>query len=88
MKFCSKCGKEVLDDAIICMNCGCALEEKALAAKKDEENVGFNVLSFFIPLVGLILYCCWKKETPKKANGVGKWALIGFVANVILGWLL
>ena len=88
MKFCSRCGKEVLDEAIICMNCGCALEEKVVETKRDVENVGLNVLSFFIPLVGLILYCCWRKETPKKANGVGKWALIGFVVSVVLGWFL
>ncbi len=84
MKFCSRCGKEVYDDAIICMNCGCSLEEKAIANKNDVENVGLNILSFFIPIVGLILYFCWKNESPKKANGVGKWALISFVAGIIL----
>ncbi len=26
MKFCKHCGKEVLDDAIICPNCGCSVE--------------------------------------------------------------
>ena len=24
MKFCSKCGKEIMDEAVICPNCGCA----------------------------------------------------------------
>lgn len=27
MKFCSKCGKEITDDAVICVNCGCAVEK-------------------------------------------------------------
>ena len=84
MKFCSNCGKEVYDDAIICMSCGCSLQKKALTNEKDMENVGLNILAFFIPIVGFILYFCWKSESPKKANGVGKWALISFVAGIVL----
>ena len=26
MKFCSKCGKEILEEAVICPGCGCAVE--------------------------------------------------------------
>ena len=26
MKYCSKCGKELLDEAVICVGCGCAVE--------------------------------------------------------------
>ena len=25
MKYCQKCGKELLDEAVICPNCGCAV---------------------------------------------------------------
>ena len=28
MKFCSKCGKEIHDDSIICPGCGCSVESK------------------------------------------------------------
>lgn len=31
MKFCSKCGKELFDEAVVCPNCGCATE----ALKKE-----------------------------------------------------
>lgn len=27
-KFCSNCGKEVNENAVICVNCGCSLENK------------------------------------------------------------
>jgi len=27
MKFCEKCGKELLDEAVICPGCGCAVEQ-------------------------------------------------------------
>ena len=26
MKYCSKCGKEIMDEAVICPGCGCAQE--------------------------------------------------------------
>lgn len=26
MKYCSKCGKELVDEAVICTGCGCAVE--------------------------------------------------------------
>lgn len=29
MKFCSKCRKEIMDEAVICPNCGCAVEKEA-----------------------------------------------------------
>lgn len=51
---------------------------------KDVSSAGFNALSFFIPLVGLILYLVWKDETPKRAKAVGKWALISVIVRVVL----
>ncbi len=26
MKYCSKCGKEIMDEAVICVHCGCQVE--------------------------------------------------------------
>ena len=28
MKYCSKCGAEISDDAVVCVSCGCAVETK------------------------------------------------------------
>ena len=28
MKYCSKCGKEVSDEADVCLNCGCSVNDK------------------------------------------------------------
>ncbi|MBQ6997559.1 MAG: zinc-ribbon domain-containing protein [Oscillospiraceae bacterium] len=33
MKYCSKCGKELLDDAVVCPGCGCAIKQQSV--KKD-----------------------------------------------------
>ena len=88
MKFCSKCGHELVDEAVVCVNCGCSVADPATPAAPavaDAPNMGFAVLGFFIPLVGLILYLINKDTAPKKAKSAGKGALIGFIASVVLG---
>ena len=84
--FCSKCGKEVNDEAIVCVHCGCAIENKKVSAvaNGDAPNTGFAVLGFFIPLVGLILYLVNKDTHPLKAKSAGKGALIGFCVSLAL----
>ena len=83
MKFCSKCGKEIMDEAVICPNCGCSVSstEKEL----DAPSTGFAVLGFFIPLIGMILYLVLKDKMPLKAKSAGKGALIGVCVSVVLG---
>ena len=89
MKYCSHCGKEIFDEAVICPNCGCAVGVSDLKSitRKDTPSAGLNILSFFIPIVGLILYLVLKDEEPKKANAVGKWALIGVGVGLGL-WII
>ncbi len=83
MKYCSKCGKEINDDAVVCVYCGRQVEgARAEVQKPDAPNMGFAVLGFFFPLIGLILYLCWKNETPLKAKSAGKGALIGVIVSV------
>lgn len=90
MKFCSHCGKEIMDEAVICVNCGCSVATNNSVAggnavvtdPNDAPNTGFAVLGFFIPIVGLVLYLMNKDKSPLKAKSAGKGALIGFGVNV------
>ena len=34
MKFCSKCGKEIMDEAVVCPSCGCAVERELTKNKE------------------------------------------------------
>lgn len=52
MKFCSKCGKEVHEDAVICPSCGCSLETE----KKKITNGGNDGLAIASKIF-LILGC-------------------------------
>ncbi len=53
------------------------------ASPDDHAGVGWCILAFLIPIVGLILYGVWCKSTPNKAKTVGMWALAGFILNLI-----
>ena len=90
--FCSKCGKEIMDEAVICPGCGCPVAGKAVAqtnsSEEDVPNGGLNVLGFLVPIAGLIMYCTMVGKTPKKANQIGLCSLIGFVINFVLFLLL
>lgn len=69
MKFCSKCGKEILDEAVICVHCGCAVQNSGAnnlttgttVVEVNEANESSTlstcalVFSFLMPIVGLIL---------------------------------
>ena len=55
-----------------------------ISGEKDGKNAGYNVLSFFFPIVGLIFYCIWKDQFPIRAKSCGKWALISVIVTVAL----
>ncbi len=82
MKFCCQCGKELVDQAIVCPYCGCAAS--TIHSEPDVPSIGLNILAFLFPLIGLILYCVYNEKAPNKAKGIGKWALTGFVTGIVL----
>ena len=84
MKYCSKCGKEIHDDAVMCIHCGCSVKGGAVSTQEeDAPSIGFAILGFFIPVIGLILWLIWKDKTPLKAKSAGKGALIGFCVSLV-----
>lgn len=84
--FCKHCGAEIADEAVICVKCGKPVAEMpgTVSAESDKPSTGLNILSFFIPLVGLILYLTQKNQYPVKAKALGKWALIGWITGIVL----
>ena len=49
----------------------------------DTPNTGLNVLSFFFPIIGLILYFVYRDQTPNKAKDFAKYACIGFAVFLL-----
>lgn len=51
---------------------------------QDKPNIWLNLISFLLPIVGLILFLFKIKNKPKQAKSLGIWAILGVIAGVIL----
>ncbi|ACV22526.1 hypothetical protein [Slackia heliotrinireducens] len=52
----------------------------------DSGSIGWGVLGFFFPIVGLILFLVWKNTKPKCAKVAGIGAIIGFVLGLVVNF--
>ncbi len=86
MKFCQTCGKEIMDEAIVCPNCGCAVGGKQNVVA-DEISVGFCILSALVPLFGIIYWAVKAKETPRRAKACGITGLVSWGVSLLLSCL-
>ena len=86
MKFCSKCGKEIMDEAIVCPNCGCAVVAPTTPQEvsNDQVSIGLCILAALIPLFGIIYWPVNHKKTPKKARACGITAIVSWVVYYLL----
>jgi uncharacterized membrane protein YvbJ len=87
MKYCTKCGKELMDEAVVCPQCGCATEAwnvKKAKEQDDEINVGLCVLSAFLPLFGIIYWIVKNQETPRRARACGITAIASIAVSIVL----
>ena len=75
-KFCSNCGNEVVEEAVICPKCGASVSQKNqnVSPKGNNSNgmatAGF-ILSFFVPLLGLIFSILGLKKVKETNTGKG-----------------
>lgn len=89
--FCPHCGTQANDGQVVCLNCGRALAVNKIVTPgnagtfvvNDKTGFGMGLISFLIPIVGIILYFSRKNTKPKSAKLAIKWAAIGFIANMI-----
>ena len=85
--YCPKCYQKLEDHLNYCTNCGAALPkgQQTTATEETGSNFGFGLLSFLEPIVGLVFFCVWKRNRPRRAKVCGINALIGGICSVILG---
>lgn len=53
---------------------------------EDSGSIGWAVLGFFIPIVGLVLFLVWKNTKPQCAKMAGIGALVGACLSLILNF--
>ena len=76
MKYCSHCGAEVMDDAVLCTKCGCWLNNNTMATAvqpKAKMNV-CALVGFIISMVSIVLFFI---------DFIGLLALAGMIVSLV-----
>lgn len=87
MKYCSNCGKQVNDEDKICMHCGSKVG-KSQSTQPDSAGILSLLVSFLIPLFGLLVYGANHVVYPKKSRSCLIAAGLGFLINLILFYII
>ena len=82
--FCKKCGKEINDDAAVCIHCGCAVAKEVEKDHNQPKNgIGF-VMAFFLGIIGLIIgICMYPAGTIARETFIKSWCITFFVTLVV-----
>lgn len=56
MKFCSHCGAEILDEAVICPKCGCPVSSYVSSKAAYEDKTGTTAMVFGIVSLSLSVF--------------------------------
>ena len=106
MKICKRCGSSIDDSAIFCQVCGerqgvSASPFGSSGRRNDyspgtvgstEGNIWIALLSFLVPVVGLVLWYSWRFTKPAHAASAAKGALVGVCLNSpivgLVAWLI
>ena len=89
-KFCPKCGapvselkKEPVQEEVKVEN-----PVNNNQVSNDDGSIGWGILGFFIPIVGVILFIIWLHDKPKSGKSAGIGALIGIIMRIIMAIIL
>lgn len=80
MSFCKFCGAKLEGNEKFCPECGKVVSLDEPPVHVDDACLLWGILSFFIPLVGIVLYFKYAKTRPKSAKG----ALTGIILQIAI----
>ena len=90
--FCTNCGSQLNETEQICSGCVapasqlneqyCNVNSQTKKVDWDNETTLLKILSFFLPIVGIIIYFIEKDNDNLKAKACLKWALISYGVSV------
>jgi len=79
---CSNCGKEVADNAAVCLNCGAEIKRP-----EGGGGAGWWLIGFLVPIAGLLMFLLCSDNQQRKAKKAGFGALVGFIVSVVIAIL-
>lgn len=88
--FCKNCGKYIRGNSAYCKRCKSLLLfsrrknlDKELSdeyySEKDRNSIGADVISFIMPLIGIILFFIYKDTLPRKSRSIAESLILGCI---------
>lgn len=84
--YCPKCGKKQEKDAAYCSECGAEITNKNIEIE-DKGSIGWGILGFFFPLIGIILAVIWNEDQQYNSMALKRGAAIGFLVWIVVNML-
>ena len=78
---CKECGKEISNEAINCPHCGYSFNNKYIVP------TSVKVISFFIPIVGIIIFAINIGKNDKLSKESIKYSLYGIITSFVISIL-
>ena len=93
MKYCSKCGNELLDEAVICPKCGCPVESgtnqnNGSKLNKIKTALVLNIIAFVIAAFTVANYLLLGSSGSSAADQNTNMLLLGLLGVVTLSFVL
>ena len=60
--FCKNCGKEINDNASVCIYCGCNVDDKKDKEDNEPKTAMGVLMALLLGLIGLVIGVCLYKE--------------------------
>ena len=90
MPYCPKCGSEVDANTQYCPKCGSPQSTSSYQPARsrpvdphDSGSIGWFILGFFVPIIGLILFILWSSDRPSDAKMSGLGALVSVILSSV-----
>ena len=84
--YCPKCGKKQEKYVAYCSECGAEITNKNIEIE-DKGSIGWGILGFFFPLIGIILAVIWNEDQPYNSMALKRGAAIGFLVWIVVNML-
>lgn len=82
MRYCAKCGNELIEDSNFCPNCG-----KSVYNDNSENSISVilcAIVGLLFPIIGAILYYVLRKTDYKAAKVANICAWISFIIQILV----
>lgn len=93
--FCPNCGAIISSSGqeilLFCPRCGASLNAGVSVSAqedRDENSPALNALSFFFPVIGLVLWAIFLDEKPKRAKGIMRWTAASLITAAVIATLV